>query len=569
MIYAIFAIVLLAAGVFGHFLVKRERQKQLARRENKLKIADGKFDDITPEPGPKRSAKLRPGDPGYLMSPPPNLVQRLQKELPLLLGQLFQALKVFKEAEESYSTESANLTRANLRLSGHTFPSSQEAPAQSQWLKQEIAHHQAVAALDCSRNQAGNKANEAHSDMRRIAQSLAMVLQSPQGFDQTAFPRDVQQMLDLSRLLVEELPGRRASSTMRKGEDPWYPRSGFSAKRAKHSQSLITRDLMEMLEDQLDAAFALLAELEEAKLAATGARSQLDQVLAEANPDVPEKPTDEAVQAYIAEAIARATELHDARKTLAKCLMRLKAAHSLFDERMAAVRQTARHANDVALDGGRYEASAELKAANTAVSHLHTLAANASATLSNNAAHAQEAASGEGATEDGAMVESLKSAMRKLAFAVAQSRAAAERLKAAREQEIAAPTQLEPSVDEGSADNYLRRHGQWVKANEQLNAAKQAKSERLAAMQEQEKQRQEQVPQSVLALDGLLAKIKIGQDSSPSLAIHFDAARLIGNQHKPKDKQASSQTSSSSSSKTSAQKAEEKKKKKKRRSHWE
>ncbi len=570
MIYAIFAIVLLAAGVFGHFLVKRERQKQLARRENKLKIADGKFNEVTPEPGPKRARKKQPGAPGYLLPAPLELTARLQKELPLLLGKLFEARKSFVEAEALSGEACTNLNRANDKLKSHPFPTSQEAPAQSQWLTQESALLEAAAALEVSHDQAKGKTDDAHSAMRSVAQSLAMLQQSSAGYDQSDFPSDVLQMLEVSRLLLEELPGRKASRLLKKGEDPWYPRPGFSAKREKHSQSLIARDLIEMLQEQLHSAFALVAQLEEARLAAMDARSHLDQVLAERDLENPDKPTDEAVQAYIGEATAWAADTHDARQNLAKALTRLKEVHGLFGQRMAGIAQTARHANDVALDGGRYQATSQLKAANTAVTSLHNLAASAASALSSNAAQVVEVAgpnSGDSATVDGAAIDAIKAAMRKVGFAVAQSRAAQDRLKAARGQEIAAPTQQEPPVDEGSAENYLRRHGQWVKANQQQSAAKQAKGEREAALLEQEKQRQEQVPQSILALDGLLAKTKIGQDCCRALVVHVTAARLIGNKHRPKDKQASSQQSPSSSS--SAKKAEEKKKKKKRRAHWE
>jgi hypothetical protein len=544
MIYAIFIIVLLAAGVFGHFLVKRERVKQLARRDIRLKIADGVFDDATKAAQPK-PRKKRPKDEGYKPPVPDYLVADLQKSLRDQLEATFEDLKGFREAKAAEAGTNNNLARVKDRLTSHAFPLAHGALAQNAWIEQHTAQQKTAEEHAAKHAETSKRLREAHDALRKSSDLVARALKSVESYDLSELPDDLPRLLEVGRLLLPELPFAEEANTNRRssgrGQD-YCRESGDDSNRSLDTSlqchSLLTSEVTGFLLAELDAAFPLGEKLLEATAAARQAGSDLKEVNESIALVEPEKPTDQDVQLYVGEATGWSEQVEDARLTLERRLASLKEALVRFTAKVADAKLAAVHANDIASDGKRYYPGAALRTANIALAQMVNLGKDADHVLVTSSAMAASSkvdGAAPATTDDAALAASLKAAMRKLGFAVAQSRAAQTRLNSASEQEAPTLTHEQPSLDEGNVETYLRRHGQWLKAVAVLNQAQAARQERLRAIKEQQAERAEQVPQAALALAGLLNAINSAHSMSRELAVTVRAARHICALYKPAD----------------------------------
>lgn len=114
---------------------------------------------------------------------------------------------------------------------------------------------------------------------------------------------------------------------------------------------------------------------------------------------------------------------------------------------------------------------------------------------------------GENAPSDQAVLHELNSAMRKMAFAIAQRNAIQAKLKAAREEgnRITIPEQaslLEPDVE-----TFVRAQRKWSDRTARSQAEEKERAERCSALQQQYEERQKQMSESKESLSQLLQSL--------------------------------------------------------------
>lgn len=514
MFIAILVIVLLAAGVFCYFLVKKERKKQLERRAAKVKIAEGNFEDL-PEAPPVKKKKVRKGKkPGKDWVPPlPDyIVKDLEKGLPGLIERAFEQSKTVHETAAAMKASSAKLGRAKAKMYSHIFPVDQPAAALSSWMAYSHSARCAVEELSVEHCAVSNTFQRANSALRGSYDQMAKHLKSIENYDLSDVDPELMDLIEIVRALKSELPLQYKVESEDLTLAPEYD-------VRRQCQDLLTRDLVEIFENELGRTFPRLTQLMQTRSATTEAAEALKQELKSAVLVEPEKPTDADVAKFLEQVETWSTKVQKARATLERRLEEMEEAVRLYDEIMVDTKLAWEQANDIALDGGKHLASAALQRCNIAYKQLEVVQTDSAKALADATAILdsdlsildEEETEGEAASETATQAEvdqpseadataALRTAMRKLGFAVAQKCAAQGKLNAAAAQGIPAASQFEPNLEEVSGESYLRRFNQWQKAIAEQNAAGEARKERLASLTEQVNQRAEQVPQAATIL---------------------------------------------------------------------
>ena len=539
MIIAIFVIVLLAAGVFGYFLVKKERRKQLERRAAKVKIAEGIF-DVTAEAAPAAKArrkKKKMYDADWIPPVPEYLVNNLRNELTVLLQNIFSQIKAVNDTSRAATAAGDKLSRAQSKLNTLTY-TLESGPAQVQWLQNRETLQRAIEQAHVARCSAVTAFFKAYDSMSSSSEQINKCNKSLEHFDESTLPEDVSDMLKIARAVKSELP-----TSYRHDRDARQIEPELDARR--QCTDLLSRDLLANFERDLALCFtpaARLSKLQTALNAAVAQHKAQVEGSAKLAAIEPEKPTDQDVQVFTTALTDWSQAVQDARRPLIEIMIEITEVMAKFDEAVKVMVEAKEDANNVALDGGKYHPSPALQAANRAYDYMAHLQSAVKTSINNGHATLSQDFSIEGdklqsdatadAPNDLALQQAVRAALRKVGFALAQKRAAEVRRQSAIDQ----PTPLgqqEPNIDEVNGENFVRRFSQWQKAKEDQKAALEAKTLKIAGFKEQVDQRAAQVPQAALSLAEALAPLSGDQILSPELSVLARVAKYLYGRHKP------------------------------------
>jgi len=522
MIFAIIAIVMLVAGVYSYFLIKKERKRQVKRRAIKVKIAEGDFDNVPEEPLKKKKPKKRiipknsKGEPLFLV--PEYVLADLAKGLPELIQRAIEDGAVLHKQAQAMNDAVSKLRRTRVKWESSTLPVEASAAQQTAWRESDCGTILLIEQQTLARQKACSECSQAISRLRGTIDQITKALKSVDFYDQFNITEEVADLMEIARILQTELP---LNAYKVEGE---YLQVDAALDPRRQSKDLLALDLIEIFEKELDRHFALASKV-------THSSTQLQEALAEFKLEVgafgllePEKPTDQDVQQFLAKGENWSDKVQKARDLLVKRLGETAEVMRLSDEMLAATKIAYDEAHHIALDEGRYLASPALQACNRAYAAIlaqdtqfkATFQTAQAALLTDHTVLCQEGRflpSEDDSSETVADVEkvlltNLRAALRKLGFAVAQKRAAEVKLHAAKAQPTAPLSQGEPSLEEANGENFVRRYNQWLKAAEDQKVAIEAAKVRVTALEEQVKQRVEQVPQAALAVHEALQDLR-------------------------------------------------------------
>ncbi|MBU6451036.1 MAG: hypothetical protein KGS72_04605 [Cyanobacteria bacterium REEB67] len=549
MAIAIFLIVLFGAAVLGHFLIKKERARQLERRERRVRIAEGNFDGYADEPAPtkKRFWQRRKQKTLTPMTVSEKTAEELNKLFPAALEKVFEARKVYRDAKKDASDACDLYVRRKQKLANMSYPEGQPAATLRAFISQLAAQYRAVEEAAAQHLTMEKLAQRAFHSLRADADVLARATKATEHYDLSPLSPELRNYLSVAALLVPELPLKEhVVSRSHQYHDREKPLAIVPAEdRRLQSEDLLTADLVEIYLEKLTLILPLVEELSTASDALSVA-SSMRYKLQQGPGDVPspEKPTDQDVQTYIGTLTDWVASIDEAKLQVQARQLVVKDGLDALSRPLAALCKASDNANDVAREGGKCYPSAELQAANHCRSQIQKICELARKALPDSLRSATAAAepqpplplSEQAKQIDESLSQALKAAMRKLGFAIAQQKAANARLATLAATSEPQPTCEAPSLNETNVEVYLRRHSQWVQASGQLAEARKNRDEKISAAREQARQRAEQVPQAAQALAALLSGLTYNQIVSKELYACIEASVWMANAVLPKVK---------------------------------
>jgi hypothetical protein len=549
MAIAIFLIVLFGAAVLGHFLIKKERARQLERRERRVRIAEGKFDGAAGEPAATKRRFWQRRKPEALTQYPisQKTAEELSKLFPAALEKVFEARKIYRDAKKDAADACDHYVRCKQKLANMSYPQGQPAATISAFISQLTAQYRVVEEAAVKHVAMEKLALRAYHSLRADADVLAKATKATEHYDLSPLSPELRNYLSVAALLVPELPLKEhlvsRSHQYHDRDKPLAIAPGED--RRLQSQDLLTADLVEIYREKLAETLPLVEELSIARDALSAA-GNVRYKLMQGPGDVatPEKPTDQDVQTYIGTLTDWVASIDEAKTEVLARQLVVKEALDAIERPLAALLKASTGANDVAREGGKCHPSAELQAANYCRSQIQKICDQARKELPDalfsraKAAQAplQEPLSEQAKQIDESLRQALRAAMRKLGFAMAQQKAANARLTALTTASEPQLTCEAASLNELNVETYLRRHAQWVKASEQQAEAKKNRDEKISAAREQARQRVEQVPQAAQALTALFSGLTHNQIVSKELYACIEAGVWMANTVLPKVK---------------------------------
>ena len=474
-IIAIIVIVLFAAAVAGHFFVKKERRKQVEKRQQRVKIAEGDFDAI-PVEAPKRKLFQRK----RLELAPLVIAEKQAKEitdgLPDAVARTLESIALYKEKYTAACTAAGIYDDRKGKLSAFRFNAENGAIDTAALSNLHRNVEEAASSHDAKETEARYE----HSHLRNHLRNLQQFVAAARGYDLSPLSKDVVKLLGVAEALAEANPNERhtaSRSIYQRGEVHMLAEDEDVKRQAN---DLVTTEMTAHYLEAMGQLWEPVRALQLARKAIVDATAHLD-VCNKATPsDGPDKPSDQDVAQYTKSVFDWVESVNDAEDKLAEAHGQLRQALTALEPLLVRAAQAGKAADHVSLGRGRYHRSPALKAASHALHVVSKLGEECRAYLPAPAAQAEGGVQAQalGAEDEARLTASIKAAVRKLGFAVAQENAAGQRGLSLQEK---GPPQVkadEPTVEAGDADAYLRQFQKWdgaVKAHEVELAAHQQK----------------------------------------------------------------------------------------------
>jgi hypothetical protein len=508
-IIAIIVIVLFAAAVCGHFFVKKERRKQVEKRQQRVKIAEGDFDEI-PVEAPKRKLFQRK----RLELAPLPISEKQADELtaaaPGAVAAMIDSLNSYRVKTKAAADAASEYDNRKDRLSSFRFTAENGAVD----LLALANLHRAVDIAAGAHYSQECEARAEHARLRDHLRTMDKISAGARGYDLSPLSPHIIQLLGVAGSMVEANPYEKHTASRSRYQVGDIPGLSADEDEKRQLKDIVTTEMTAIFVEALGLLWEPVRAVQTARKAVNGATAQLAEANKATPVSGPEKPSDQDVALYTSSVFDWVVSVGEAEDQVEQAHKELRDAVNQLAIVLESARQAGKEADQVALGRGLYKRSPVLKAGASALSVASWLEKESREQVSAHLAHAaSESQSGEKGpvleiAEEARLDASLRAAVRKLGFALAQEKAASMRGTALQEKGPPAVKADEPTLEAGSVDAYLAQFDKWTAANDVRATELTAHQQKASDLRDALVARTEQIGQVVQNLVALLEDIE-------------------------------------------------------------